>query len=82
MLMRIDAHDDYLEGGLTIEDVIAFCKLAKEAGVDVLDISRGNIITAGLKFEVPPIDLERGFNMKMHPGSGKKRECLLLAWVG
>ena len=31
--MRIDAHDDYLEGGLTIEEVIAFCKMAKEAGV-------------------------------------------------
>ncbi len=46
LFMRIDAHDDYLENGLTIEDVITFCKLAKEAGVDVLDISRGNILTA------------------------------------
>ncbi len=35
LLMRIDAHDDYLEGGLTIEEVIKFCKLAQEAGVDV-----------------------------------------------
>ena len=32
--MRIDAHDDYLENGLTIEEVIEFCKMAKEAGVD------------------------------------------------
>ena len=63
VFMRIDAHDDYLENGLTIDDVIAFCKLAKEAGVDVLDISRGNIISAGLKYEVPPIDLPRGFNI-------------------
>ena len=31
LFMRIDAHDDYLEGGLTIEEVIEFCKLAKEA---------------------------------------------------
>lgn len=53
LFMRIDAHDDYLENGLTIEDVIAFCKRAKEAGVDVLDISRGNILTAGLKYEFP-----------------------------
>ena len=45
VLMRIDAHDDYLEGGLTIEEVIDFCKLAREAGVDVLDISRGNILS-------------------------------------
>lgn len=64
LLMRIDAHDDYLENGLTIEDVIAFCKLAKEAGVDVLDISRGNILTAGLKYEVPPVDIPHAFNIK------------------
>ena len=64
LLMRIDAHDDYLEGGLTIEEVIAFCKLAKEAGVDVLDISRGNILSAGLKYEVPPIDIPKAFNIE------------------
>lgn len=32
LFMRVDAQDDYLEGGLTIEEVIEFCKLAKEAG--------------------------------------------------
>lgn len=64
LFMRIDAQDDYLENGMMIEDVIAFCKLAKEAGVDVLDISRGNIISAGIKFEVPPIDLPRAFNIE------------------
>lgn len=63
LFMRIDAHDDYLENGMTIEDTIAFCKMAKEAGVDVLDVSRGNIISAGSKFEVPPLDLPRGFNV-------------------
>lgn len=36
IFMRIDAHDDYLENGLTIEEVAQFCKWAKEAGVDVL----------------------------------------------
>jgi len=63
LFMRIGAHDDYLENGLTIEEVIGFCKMAKEAGVDVLDISRGNIISAGLKYEVPSIDIEKGFNI-------------------
>lgn len=63
LFMRVDAHDDYLEGGLTIEEVIAFCKMAKEAGVDVLDVSRGNILSAGLKYEVPSIDLPRAFNI-------------------
>ncbi len=64
LFMRIDAHDDYLEGGLTIEEVIEFCRLAKEAGVDVLDISRGNILSAGLKYEVPPVDIPKAFNIE------------------
>ncbi|MEK4515989.1 FAD-dependent oxidoreductase [Paenibacillus sp. FSL H8-0122] len=63
LFMRIDAHDDYLEGGLSIEDVIAFCKMAKAAGVDALDVSRGNFSSAAIKYEVPPIDLPRGFNV-------------------
>lgn len=63
LFMRIDAHDDYLENGLTIEEVIAFCKMAKAAGVDVLDVSRGNFSSNAVKYEVPPIDLPRGFNV-------------------
>ncbi|AIQ65669.1 NADH oxidase [Paenibacillus stellifer] len=63
LFMRIDAHDDYLEGGLTIEEVIEFCGMAKDAGVDVLDVSRGNFSSAAIKYEVPPIDLPRGFNV-------------------
>lgn len=64
IFMRIDAHDDYLEGGLTLEDVITFCGWAKEAGVDVVDVSRGNVLGAGLKYEVPPLDLPVGFNVE------------------
>lgn len=64
LFMRIDAHDDYLPGGLTIEEVIEFCRIAGENGVDVLDVSRGNIITAGSVYEVPPIDIPRGFNVE------------------
>ncbi len=63
LLMRIDAHDDYLKGGMTVEDTVTFCKLAKEAGIDVLDVSRGNVLTNGLKFEVPPADLPHAFNI-------------------
>lgn len=63
LFMRIDAHDDYLPGGLTIEEVIAFCRMTGDAGVDVLDVSRGNIITAGSVYEVPPIDIPKGFNV-------------------
>ena len=63
LFMRIVAHDDYLEGGLTIEEIIEFSKMAKKAGVDVLDVSRGNAHSAAVKFEVPSIDLPRGFNV-------------------
>lgn len=64
LFMRVVAQDDYLEGGLTIEDIIEFCKMAKEAGVDVVDVSRGNFSSAAIKFEVPPVDLARGFNVE------------------
>lgn len=63
LLMRIDAQDDCLPNGLTIEEVISFCRMAKETGVDVLDVSRGNIITAASVYEVPPIDIPNGFNV-------------------
>jgi len=63
LFMRIIAHDDNLEGGLTIEDIVEFCKMAKKAGVDVLNVSRGNFSSAAIKYEVPPVDLPRGFNV-------------------
>ncbi|MEA4890392.1 MAG: FAD-dependent oxidoreductase [Clostridiaceae bacterium] len=63
LLMRIVAHDDYLENGLTIEEIIEFSKMAGRLGVDALNVSRGNAHSAGVKFEVPPIDLPRGFNV-------------------
>ena len=63
LFMRIIAHDDNLEGGLTIEEIVEFCKMAKDAGVDVLNVSRGNFSSAAIKYEVPPVDLPRGFNV-------------------
>lgn len=63
LFMRVVAHDDYVENGLTIKDTIEFCKLAKKAGVDVIDVSRGNFSSAAVKFEVPPVDIPKGFNV-------------------
>ena len=63
LFMRLDAFDDCLEGGNTIEDTIEFAQWAGEAGVDVLDVSRGNVISAGLVYEVPPLDIPRAFNI-------------------
>lgn len=74
LFMRIDAQDDYLENGMTVEDTITFCNWAKEAGVDVLDVSRGNFISAAIKYEVPSIDTPQGFNIdnaaKIRKGTG------------
>ena len=48
----------------SIIEVIDFCKDAKEYGVDVLNISRGNIITAETLYEVAPVDIKNGFNVE------------------
>jgi 2,4-dienoyl-CoA reductase-like NADH-dependent reductase (Old Yellow Enzyme family)/nucleoside-diphosphate-sugar epimerase len=81
LFMRVCAQDDYLEGGMTIEDTIAFCKMAKEAGVDVLDVSRGNVISAAQKFEVPPVDLPQGFNIE-NAARIRKETAMLTIGVG
>lgn len=64
LFMRVDCHDDFLEDGLTVDDIIRFGRLAKEKGVDVLNISRGNILTVAVMYETPPIDLPNGFNVE------------------
>lgn len=65
LFMRIVHQDDFVENGLTPEDVIAFCKEAGKLGVDVLNVSRGNIFSAATIYEVPPVDLPHG--LKVHP---------------
>ena len=47
-------------------------------GVDVLDVSRGNIVTAAIQFEVPPIDLPRGFNIENAARIRKETGCLTM----
>lgn len=64
LFMRIGWQDDMLEGGLTPEEVITFCKEAGKLGVDVLNISRGNILTAATIYEVAPVDIPNGFNVE------------------
>lgn len=81
LFMRIDAHDDYVESGMSIEEVIEFCKMAKIAGVDVLDVSRGNFSSAAIKYEVPPIDIERNFNIE-NAARIRKETGMLTVGVG
>lgn len=76
VFMRISCHDDMLENGLTIEDVIHFCKNAKEAGCDVLNVSRGNIVSAANVYEVPPVDIPNGVNVE--PAARIRKETGML----
>lgn len=64
LFIRVDALDDDLENGLTLDDVIQFCSWAKEADVDVVDVSRGNVLGPALAYEVPPLDIPVGFNVE------------------
>ena len=79
LFMRIDAQDDCLPNGLSIDEVVAFCKLAQKEGVDVLDVSRGNIITPATVYEVPPLDIPRGFNVSNAEKIRKETGMLTIA---
>ncbi|MBM4762961.1 FAD-dependent oxidoreductase [Bacillus sp. B15-48] len=81
LLMRIVPFDDYVDNGLTMEEMIEFCKMAQKAGVDVLDVSRGNAWSAAVKYEVPPIDLPKGFNVE-NAAKLKKETGMLTIAVG
>lgn len=76
LFLKIDCHDDMLESGLILKEVIDFCKDAKEYGVNVLNISRRNIITAETLYEVAPVDIENGFNVEDAHVFVKKQKCL------
>ncbi len=62
--IRICSRDDGFEQNLSIEDMIAFAKLAKKEGVDLLSVSRGNALTDAMKINVPPVDVPQGFNVE------------------
>ena len=81
LLMRVDVQDDYLENGLTVDDVAAFVNMAGEAGVDLADVSRGNILSFANVFEVPPINLPKGLNIDLI-GELKSKVNVAVATVG
>lgn len=63
LLMRLDAIDEMMPAVTTVEETIQFIKWAEEAGVDAIDLSRGNARSLATVYEVPPYNLEPGFNM-------------------
>ncbi|MBF0689071.1 MAG: FAD-dependent oxidoreductase [Cellulomonas sp.] len=61
LMMRVSAGDDGVPGGNTVDDVIAFTKVAREHGVDMVNVSRGTVMSVNL--QVPTMDHDRGFNV-------------------
>jgi len=74
VIMRIVAQDDCVENGMTIDDMIAFAKIAEAEGINALNVSRGNKMSAAFKYEVPSLDIKPGFNAdnaaKIKAGTG------------
>lgn len=55
--------DEYIEGGLTLEDTVLIAKKLEEAGIDMLDVSAGLYETAFII--VQPMDLPLGCNVHL-----------------
>ena len=64
LLMRLDAIDEMLPAVTTQDETVQFINWAAEAGVDAIDLSRGNARSLATVYEVPPYNLEPGFNME------------------
>ena len=63
LIMRLDAIDEMLPKVTTVDETVTFIGWAKEAGIDAVDLSRGNAKSLATVYEVPPYNLEPGFNM-------------------
>ena len=64
LIMRLDAIDEMMPKNTTVEETIEFINWAADAGVDAVNLSRGNARSLATVYEVPPYNLEPGFNME------------------
>jgi 2,4-dienoyl-CoA reductase-like NADH-dependent reductase (Old Yellow Enzyme family)/thioredoxin reductase len=62
LIMRINSSDDTTPNGCNTDDYIWFANRAVEHGVDMINVSRGLSSGDELKYEVPSMELERGYN--------------------
>lgn len=63
LFMRLDAIDELMPKNLSEQEIVDFINLAADAGVDLVDLSRGNARSNATVYEVPPFNLEPGFNV-------------------
>ena len=81
LFMRLDAIDEMMPKNLTEDEIVDFINLAADAGVDLVDLSRGNARSNATVYEVPPFNLEPGFNMDII-AAVKARVKIPVAGVG
>ena len=81
LFMRLDAIDELMPKNLTEDEIVDFINMAADAGVDIVDLSRGNARSNATVYEVPPYNLEPGFNMEII-GRVKSRIKIPVCGVG
>ena len=81
LFMRLDAIDELMPKNLTEDEIVDFINMAADEGVDIVDLSRGNARSNATVYEVPPYNLEPGFNMDII-GRVKQRIKIPVAGVG
>ena len=62
--MRVDCIDELMEATMTEEEIVEFINRCADLGVDVADLSRGNAQSFATVYEVPPFNLQHGFNIE------------------
>lgn len=81
LLMRLDAIDEMMPKNMTEDEIVNFINMAADAGVDLVDLSRGNARSNATVYEVPPYNLDPGFNMDII-AKVKSRVKIPVAGVG
>lgn len=81
LFMRLDAIDEMMPKNMSEDDIVNFINMAADAGVDIVDLSRGNARSNATVYEVPPYNLEPGFNMDII-ANVKSRIKIPVAGVG
>ncbi len=64
MFMRVDCIDELMSENMTEAEIVEFINRSADLGVDVADLSRGNAMSFATVYEVPPYELEPGFNVE------------------
>ncbi len=64
LFMRTLSIDEMMEKVMTEEEIVTFINRAAKLGVDIVNLTRGNVGTFANSYEVPPYNLPRGFNVE------------------